>query len=146
MGEVGYQAAFIAVDDVEEIAHTRRKAVDAQLRVEEQDSTVCRGQEILDISMGARNALELAFNSLLTVCSSSLIDCSSSLLVTNSSAVERYSSLTDCSSSFAARNSSFAPSYSSREAKSCDWLNCNSWRSCSMCSSDSSSSIFAEAS
>ena len=87
-------------------------------------------------SLWARDTLSsLLFNSLLTVCSSSLIDCSSSLLVSSSSAVERYSSLIDCNSSLAARNSSFAPSYSSREARSCDRLNCNSCRSCRICSS-----------
>ena len=59
MGEVGDRAAFIARRDIEQFRDARRKAIDAHLRIEEQDSNVGRRHQILDVAMGARDAFEL---------------------------------------------------------------------------------------
>jgi hypothetical protein len=61
MREIGYRAAFITGDDIEEVRDARSEAIDAQLRIKEQDSNVCRGHQILDVAVGARDALELGF-------------------------------------------------------------------------------------
>ena len=61
MREIGDRAAFITGNDVEEIRDARREAIDPHLGVEKQDSDVGRGYEILDVAVGARNALEPGF-------------------------------------------------------------------------------------
>ena len=59
VGEVGDRPAFIAGRDVEQVGDARREALDAQLRVEEQDADIGRRHQVLHVAVGARHAFEL---------------------------------------------------------------------------------------
>ena len=62
MGEIGDRAAFVASHDVEEFRDARREPIDPQFRIEEQDSDICRGHQILHVAMGARDGSRACFS------------------------------------------------------------------------------------